>query len=192
MLAMVAVRTLPALFLMGIAASFASLAQEAPRSPRPAYDGSASLYAPKKIYVDQNCRILPEPAQRIPGKKLRSYKDPVICHLETILSSEHQEERIVGNQLQRFWVRIAEQEYVLQNIADGPVIFVVEQSLPKDWTVDSDPQPEKVADSIAIFSVHAAPGEIVRLHVGLRHTSTLRPKQIGVPSEAPSRSAANS
>jgi hypothetical protein len=75
-------------------------------------------------------------------------------------------------------VEVDEQEYVLQNVTMKPVAFVVEQPVAKGWTVDSDPQPTEMQGATAIFRVHAEPGEIVRLHVGVRRTTELKPKPI--------------
>ena len=134
-----------------------------------------------QIHVDDRCRILPDPDHPLPGKrKQRPSADPVICHLESIASSAHMEESLVGHELRRNWIDITEQEYVLQNIAEDPVIFVVEQYVPQGWVVDSDPQPKQVNGQTAIFLANAKPGEIVHLHVGLRHTKVLRTKQVKV------------
>jgi hypothetical protein len=154
------------------------LAQQSPNPPRPAYDGSANPDAAHEIYIDQDCRILPGATAIIPGKKAKPFTDSTICHLETVNNSEHMEERIVGNELYRSKVRIVEQEYVLQNIAVYPVIFVVEQGVPEGWVVDSDPQPSEVNQSTAVFPVHAQPGEIVRLHVGMRNAKPLKAKTV--------------
>jgi hypothetical protein len=144
----------------------------------------------QEIHVDQSCRLIVALAQPVTPdkpdkdsgsnspKRTRLKKDPVICHLENVNSSEHREEAIVGNELRRNRVEIEEQEFVLQNIASDPVIFVVEQPVAKGWEVDSDPQPTEMVGTTALFRVHAAPGEIVHLHVGERHTTPLRTKVI--------------
>ncbi len=88
------------------------------------------------------------------------------------------EEHISGNQLLRSWVRVSEQTYVLQNITDDHLVFVLEIKVPEGWTIDSDPRPNRYNGSIAIFPLHAQPGEIVQVHVGMRHTSPLKPKTI--------------
>jgi hypothetical protein len=141
----------------------------------------------QEIHVDQSCRLIVAPAQPVTQgqdsgsnshKRTRLKKDPVICHLESVNSSEHREEAIVGNELRRNRVEIEELEFVLQNIASDPVIFVVEQPVAKGWEVDSDPQPTEMVGTTALFRVHAAPGEIVHLHVGERHTTPLRTKVI--------------
>ena len=115
-----------------------ALAQQASTPPRPAYDGSDSLFAPMEIHVLGDCRIVPAPDPLASRKERRPFRDDTICHLESIASSEHTEEAIVGNQLERSNINISEHEFVLQNIAPRPVIFYVEQQVPKDWSVDSD------------------------------------------------------
>jgi hypothetical protein len=59
-----------------------------------------------------------------------------------------------------------------------PVVFVVLEEVPKGWRVDSDPQPTEMQGDIAIFHVDAEPGKIVRLHVGVRKTTDLKPKSL--------------
>jgi hypothetical protein len=184
---MIGIKAFPALavaFGCALAAS-GGLAQQAPDTARPPYDGSDSPNAPKRIYIDQDCRIEPDPAHPLPGKKPRPFSDSTICHLETVSQSNHIEEKIVGDELYRSRVHIAEQEYVLQNITEGQVLFIVQHAVSADWTVDSDPQPVSTEGDIAVFPVYAEPGQIVRLHVGLRHTQPLKTKFIGAKSQAP-------
>lgn len=114
---------------------------------------------PKEIHVDQNCHILPDQTT-----------DPAICHLESVHTSSHPEETVRDGVTRRSMVEIAEQEYLLQDVTGERVIFVVEQSVPKGWSVDSDPQPTEMHGRKAVFRVSVDPGQIVRLHVGLRHT----------------------
>jgi hypothetical protein len=99
--------------------------------------------------------------------------DHAICHLESVLTSHHVEETLRDGVRQRNNVRVAEQEYLLQNVTSEPVTFVVEHALPEDWKVDSDPQPIKVADGKAFFRTNAEPGQIVRLHVGEHHADPI-------------------
>jgi hypothetical protein len=170
--------------------------QHPPRRPYIPETVSASG-GPVEIHVDDRCRILPDPAQPLAAKqkKPRPLTDPIICHVEGTHTSTHGEEAMVGNLLERSLVTVFEQEYVLQNISPDPVVFVAEQPVQKDWQVDSDPAPQEIVGSTAMFHVHAAPGEIVRLHVGLRHAKPLKPKQIGrtpvTPSTPPAPSTGN-
>jgi hypothetical protein len=172
---MSAKRIYVALLLLSVSA----LAQQP--SPRPAYDGSGAPDVARQIHVDGNCRILPDVAHPLPHQKPRPFRDSNICHLESTNNSEHMEERISGSQLMRTSVRISEQTFVLQNITNDHIVFVVEFTLPNGWTVDSDPQPNRYDGQVAVFPVHAQPGEIVQLHVGIRHTSPLKPRTISAP-----------
>jgi hypothetical protein len=172
---------LPSLLFLSFAATFAvsaALAQQPRDAARPAYNGSDSPDAVRQIFIDQDCRILPGGDMLLPGKKDKPFSDPVICHLESVNNSNHIEEKIVGNELYRSRVYVAEQEFVLQNISDGEAKFVVEVAVNSDWVIDSDPQPVSTEGDVAIFPVYAQPGEIVRLHVGMRHTQPLKTKTI--------------
>jgi hypothetical protein len=171
----------PSLLFLSLAATLTALpafAQQPQDTARPAYDGSASPNAARQIYIDQDCRVLPDGSAVLPGKKDKPFSDPVICHLESILNSNHIEEKIVGSELYRSKVYVAEQEFVLQNITDGEAKFIVEVPVNSDWVIDSDPQPVSTEGDIAVFPVYAQPGEIVRLHVGMRHTKPLKTKTI--------------
>lgn len=165
----------PALICAALLAAGVAMAQNA---ARPAYDGSDAANAPRRIYIDQDCRIVPDPARATPEKKAKPFADPVICHLETIDNSTHVEERIEGNQLLRNRVYVAEQEFVLQNIMDVQAMFVVQVPVSAEWQVDSDPQPASIEGNVAVFPVYADPGQTVRLHVGLRHTQPMKTKTI--------------
>ena len=175
--------------LMGMLVTACAAAQQpASTTPpadkaRPAYDGSGSPNAVQQIYIDENCHILPDAEHATPGKKARGIRDNNICHIEGFHSSEHMEERIVGNELYRSRVRVNEQTYVLQNVAEKQVVFLVEVGVPKDWVVDSDPQPASLTTaganaSTARFPVYADPGAIVQLHVGMRRPTPLKTKTI--------------
>jgi hypothetical protein len=196
---MFATRLFPAFLFLGIAAFAGTAGAQSPGAGQTAAEPTAkpvaarAPYSPfKDIHVDQDCHILPDPAHRdATRKRPRLRKDPVICHLESVLSSNHMEETIAGNEVRRSYVSIAEQEYVLQNVTTGPAIFVVEESVPQGWVVDSDPQPAEMNGATAVFRVQAQPGEIVRLHVGLRHAKPLRVKIIKTSPLAPAGSAGN-
>ncbi len=132
-----------------------------------------------KIYVNQNCAILPDLNQALNANQKVDFRyDPVICHIESAANSGHREEKAVGDELERSRVDVHEQQFVLENITMKPVIFNVLVRVPKGWVVDSDPQPKEMRDDVAIFEAHASAGEIVRLHVGVRHTKDLKPKAL--------------
>jgi hypothetical protein len=175
-----------------IAASSAPASQQSDAQPASTPVAHRPPYSPfKEIHVDRYCHLLPDPAQVVGQEKPRLRSDPVICHLENVDTSGHMEEAIAGNAMQRNWVSITEQEYLLQNVTTAPVAFVVEQFVPQGWRVDSDPQPTQIVGPTALFRVYAQPGEIVRLHVGLRHTKPLRTKLIKASPLAPAGSASN-
>jgi hypothetical protein len=178
MFSMLGTEAFPAILVLFCAVACAANAQQPADTSRPTYDGSDAPNAPKQIHVDQDCRILPGRDPVLPAHKTKPYSDANICHIETVLHSQHMEEHVDGNVLLRDLVTIQEHEFVVQNITDQLVVFVVQQAVPKGWAVDSDPQPQSVINGIASFPVYAQPGEIVRLHVGMRHAAPLRPKPI--------------
>ena|ERR1700677_3564683 len=172
------IRGLFAILLLCMGAGATAVAQNPPGAGRVPYDGSDSPSGPKPIHVDEDCRILPG-SEGIPRiKKVHPYNDSAVCSLESVLGSTHWEEKISGNQLQRWFVRVREQTFVLQDIADGPVMFVVHFAVPQHWFVDSDPQPWQTVGQTAYFHAYVKPGETVRLHVGVRREWPMKPKPI--------------
>ena len=151
MLAMIETNLLPVLVVLGAAASLgasglqSSGAQQAPAPPAYHRQSGAGL---KEIRVDERCRILLDEPAGFKGKA-KGRKDDVICHLESQHTSNHTEKSVVDGVPARSSVTIEEQEYVLQDVIDEPVTFVVEQPVGKDWQVDSDPQPTKMEGNIA-------------------------------------------
>jgi hypothetical protein len=123
--------------------------------------------APLSIVVDKSCLIEPESDPLVLGEHIDAFRDDAICHLESVLSSQHIEEKITDGQRSHFTVRVAEQEYVVQNPTDKPTVFIVHHEVPKNWIVDSDPQPSSMDGSTAVFRLNAEPGQRVRLHVGM-------------------------
>jgi hypothetical protein len=130
----------------------------------------------KEIHVDGSCRV----RQDQPGAAPVYEPNSLVCRLEAVNTSEHMEQGARAHKdmstLSR--VTVAEQEYLLANVTAAPVVFVVEQPVAEGWQVDSDPPPTKIVGETAIFRVSAEQGQIIRLHVGLRHavpmTGTLR------------------
>jgi hypothetical protein len=184
---MIAMRLLSAAIFLGAVVSCSISASNAQETPQPAPETPAHAarapYSPfKTFFLDDTCRLLPDPAHRDTGKKKpHLHSDPVICHLEGVANSEHIEETIVGNELHRNMVSVSEQTYVLQNITTDPAIFEIEHFVPLGWSVDSDPKPDQMNGSTAIFHPHAQPGEIVHLHVGLRQIKPLKTKIVKTP-----------
>jgi hypothetical protein len=69
-------------------------AQQPTHPERKAYDGADALNAPLRIYVDQDCRILPDPLHPTPGQKQKPYRDGAICYIEGPSSTVNLEQRI--------------------------------------------------------------------------------------------------
>lgn len=174
---MIRARSFSTLLLGVLFAAAVVGAQQAPAAQLP-YHAPAPQSGPRPIHIDENCRIVPTSGDRTLRKKEHPYRDSAICHLESVLDSTHWEERIVGNQLQRTFVRVKEHTFVLQDIAGEPVMFVVSQAIPKDWAIDSDPQPADLTNDTAIFHVYVKPGQTVHLHVGMRREWLQKPKPI--------------
>ncbi len=118
------------------------------------------------IVVDKSCLIQPDSDPLILGGHNDAFRDDAICHLESVLSSHHIEEKITEGERSSFFVRVAEQEYVVQNPTDKPTLFIVRHDVPQDWKVDSEPQPSSMDGATAVFRLNADPGQRVRLHVG--------------------------
>ena len=127
------------------------------------------------IVVDKSCLIQPESDSLVLGDHIHAFRDEAICHLESVFSSHHTEEKNTESERSRFFVRVAEQEYVVQNPTDKPAIFIVRHVVPQNWTVDSDPQPSNMDGSTAVFLVNAEPGQRVRLHVGMHRSYRINP-----------------
>jgi hypothetical protein len=128
------------------------------------------------IVVDKSCLIQPESDPLVLGDHTEAFRDDAICHLESVLSSQHIEEKISDDgERSRFLVRVAEQEYVVKNPTDKPAIFIVRHDVPENWKVDSDPQPTSIDGSTAVFRLNAEPGQRVRLHVGMHRSYSLNP-----------------
>jgi hypothetical protein len=127
------------------------------------------------IVVDKSCLIQPESDPLILGDHVDAFRDDAICHLESVFSSHHTEEKITESERSRFFVRVAEQEYVVQNPTDKRAVFVVRHDVPQNWKVDSDPQPNSMDGSTAVFRLNAEPGQRVRLHVGMHRRYHINP-----------------
>lgn len=138
-------------------------------------DETAKQAAPLSIVVDRSCRIERESDPLVLADHVDAFRDDAICHLESVLSSQHIEEKIIDGQRSRFTVRVAEQEYVVQNPTDKPAVFIVRHKVPKNWIVDSDPQPCCMDGSTAVFRLNAEPGQRVRLHVGMHRSNRVNP-----------------
>ena len=128
-----------------------------------------------QIVVDKSCLIQPESDPLILGDHSEAFRDEAICHLESVFTSHHIEEKITESERSRFFVRVAEQEYVVQNPTEKLAVFVVRHDVPQNWKVDSDPQPNSMDGSTAVFRLNAEPGQRVRLHVGMHRRYHMNP-----------------
>ncbi|SNT30450.1 hypothetical protein SAMN05421770_10766 [Granulicella rosea] len=124
-----------------------------------------------EVHVDERCRIFtqdrPRGDQHYSKPKFRA--DTSICQLNGEHHTKHWEQTVEDGVVRRTRVEVREHSFILHNGTDMPVTFVVDQSLPAGWRVDSTPQPVEVANSMATFKVVAEPGQTIRLHVGERH-----------------------
>jgi hypothetical protein len=127
------------------------------------------------IVVDKSCLIQPESDPLILGDHTEAFRDDAICHLESVLSSHHTEEKITAGERSQIFVRVAEQEYVVQNPTDQPAQFTIRHQVPENWVVDSDPQPSSMDGATAVFRVSAEPGQRVRVHVGMHRNYAIDP-----------------
>lgn len=126
-----------------------------------------------QIVVDRSCLIQPESDPSVVGDHNDAFRDDDICHLESVLPSHHTEEKIIDGERSRYYVGVAEQEYVLQNATEKAAVFIVRHNVPENWIVDSEPKPSSMDGSAAVFQVNAEPGQRVRLHVGMRRSVSL-------------------
>lgn len=164
--------------LMAVGLHAVAAAQNSPNANRPPYDGADSEDGPRPIHVDGDCRILPNSAPILPRQKPNPYHDYNVCYLQSARDSTHWEESSSGHELRRTFVYVREHEFVLQDVTDLPAMFIVEQTIPQGYSVDSDPQPWQVAGLKAYFHVYVKPGETVRLHVRWRREWAQKPKPI--------------
>jgi hypothetical protein len=149
--------------LLTLAAAHSVTAQAAPP------DASA---ASQQIYVDDHCQVLDSSSGQFAA-------NADVCHLDGtgLQRSSHVAAKEIDGAVRHSRVDVAEQTYMLQNVHEQPVVFVVAHQVPDGWHVDSDPQPVTLKGGVAIFRVIAQPGQIVRLHVGTAHEAPLDDQQ---------------
>jgi hypothetical protein len=175
-------------------------AYQAASLPAQATAPASAVPAPAatEVHVDQRCRILPSTATMPSGKKARARSDWSVCHLENVFDTEHRVQTVVGSELERSDVEIFEVQYVLGNDSQQREVFTIEAPAVKGWTIEGDPPPFRVADGKEYYRAWVQPGETVRLHVGMRKVTRLKPKALKVsataqppaPSGPPAASAA--
>ncbi|MGA7157209.1 MAG: hypothetical protein WBY53_10195 [Acidobacteriaceae bacterium] len=154
--------------------------QAQPQPMAMAPEESGAVAAVPEIHVNQDCVIVQDRLDGVQGIGVPGTqavqggeRDPAVCHLESQLTSNHVKGTVVNGAVQRSVVVVKEQEYLLQNEFQHPVVFVVEQVVPDGWKVDSDPAPTTMVGKVALFKAAAGPGQIVRLHVGEAHEIAL-------------------
>jgi hypothetical protein len=151
-------------------------------SETPEAAGGAVASVPE-VHVNQDCLILQDTLDgvqgiSVPGGQMLptgGESDPVVCHLESKLTSNHVQSTVVNGAGQRSVVVVQQQQYRLQNQFAQPVVFVVEHSVPDGWTVDSVPPPTSMIGKTAIFKVVVQPGQVERLQVAEQHLIPLAP-----------------
>ena len=126
--------------------------------------------APDEIHLDERCRVFSQvrPDAGAEYSKPKFHSGEGLCTLRVEKHSSHWEETVYQGVVNRTKVQIRERDYVLYNSTQYTVAFVMAQSLPDGWTVDSVPQPVEVVDHVATFRVYAQPGQTVKLHIGER------------------------
>jgi hypothetical protein len=158
---------LASIILAAAASPTALLALQASPQPQP----SRQTDNPAEIQIDDDCRVLtavrPTPSKPDPAPRYRH--NDIVCHIEGDHTTDVWEQRTVNGMPKKTLVIVKEREYVLQNPTDAPIAFIVSYSLPKGWSIDSDPAPFQITDKAAVFRVIAQPGEIVHLHTGSRN-----------------------
>ena len=122
---------------------------------------------PTEIHIDENCRISRTVAE-LGGSRQLVYKDKKVCSVDPESVSKRDVIENLGGQRKQTTVTIREHTFTLHDSGAQPVTFAIEQKVPKDWQVDSDPQPKVIVGGIATFLVNVEPGQTVNLHVGER------------------------
>ncbi|MGC9198608.1 MAG: hypothetical protein ACP5E5_06665 [Acidobacteriaceae bacterium] len=136
-----------------------------------------------EVHVNQDCLLLQDTVDGIRGMSVPGGQmlrgggesDPVVCRLESKLSSNHVQRSVVQGTVQSSVMVVQQQQYLLQNPFAEPVVFVVEHAVPEGWVVDSVPRPTAMEGHTAIFKVVVQPGQFARLHVAEEHSIMLAP-----------------
>jgi hypothetical protein len=163
----------------------AAVFQQPSTPPRPEYHRSNPTtphYDPNEIHVDKDCHILPNPSENHTNLKATPYSDPTICHIENQHTSTHEEEKTEDSTIQHSIVTVSEQDFLLHNATNNALSFVIEQLVPRDWQVDPAHPATQVVGSIALYRIHALPGQTLRLHVALRHIKFKKTKSSLTPT----------
>jgi hypothetical protein len=123
-----------------------------------------------EINVDQHCRVLAQDRASSDDRYSRPHysSDRAVCNLVGIHHTEQFDAVTDGSILKRTRTEVNEQTYLLHNVMNGPVVFVVHQTVPRGWHIDSVPQPTEIVRGVASFRALAQPDQTVKLHVGIR------------------------
>jgi hypothetical protein len=160
-------RTIPGPLTLAIIAVFTTLSAQ---QPKPQNESVALAAAIPEIQIDRDCRVLTagRASAENPNPKPHYRENETVCHIEGEHTTNVWNRVLVNGKPKQILVTVQEREYVLQNTGNMRVAFIVTDTLPKGWSIDSDPQPVAINGKDAIFRVIAQPGQIVRLHVGER------------------------
>ncbi len=124
---------------------------------------------PSEIVIDQSCRLVTQDLRDPANPRERRHYDSGICVIEGgERISAKWEKNFINGKVKGTTYWIVERTYLLHNPYPQPIVFLVKQKIAKDHRIDSDPQPDEIVNSVALFKVFAAAGETVRLHVGDR------------------------
>ena len=163
--------------MVGCGHSGAPVASQSPSAMAPAKDAVATV---QEIHVNQDCVILQDQIYGVPGMSVPGgtavaggETNPAWCHLQSQLTSNHVRGTVVNGAVERSVVVVKEQQYLLQDLFEQPVMFVVEHAVPEGWKIDSDPAPTAVVNKVALFRVMVRPGQVTKLHVAEEHTIPL-------------------
>jgi hypothetical protein len=166
--------------LVGCGHSGAPVQQQSAGAMAPEMGEGGAEGGVREIHVNQDCLILQDVVDGVRGVTVPGAQgvqggetDAAVCHLESKLSSNHVKGEVVNGAVQRSVVVVNEQQYLLQDEFQQPVVFVVEHPVPDGWVVNSAPMPTKMEGKVAMFRVTAQPGQVVKLHVAEQHVIPL-------------------
>lgn len=146
-----------------------SIALSLALSPLAAVAQADATSALPEIHMDQRCHALSANGLAVTGTPaMLSAKS--FCRLESVKTTQHPETEIIDSSPHHVLATVKEQDYLLQNITNETIAFVIEHKVPRGWKVDSEPQPLSVTNSTAMFRAIVQPGQTVRLHVGMKTT----------------------
>lgn len=122
-----------------------------------------------KIYVNENCEIFPNLTFPLLKTKLPlGVWNDDICRLRVIPPAPAPQSGSAGEP-ERSHGDLRDEEYILQNITWQPQIFAVLKVIPEGWQLDGEPKPAEIEADVAVFEIHAGPGQTVRLRVRMRY-----------------------